>query len=162
MHRCCKKMYLQSELYVTKSRVLFSSSNYSIMHILTNIRKKFVSKQCHISNVDTLAITFKTLVQGGSNPGHQVTWQLNFVKWSLYLSGLYKESASCHPSGTYKFEVAPRFLGNLCTPALACDNFSKTLLLTFKYNLTESYYVRWGTAPLILLHSATLGTEQSW
>ena len=55
------------------------------MQILTITRKMFVSKQCHISIVNTLAITFKTLMQGGSNPAHQVTWQLNFVKWPLYL-----------------------------------------------------------------------------
>ena len=28
------------------------------------------------------------------------------------------ELASCHPSGTYNFEVAPRYLENLFTPAL--------------------------------------------
>jgi hypothetical protein len=26
------------------------------------------------------------------------------------------ELVSCHPSGDYNFEVAPRFLENLCTP----------------------------------------------
>jgi hypothetical protein len=28
------------------------------------------------------------------------------------------ELASCHPSGTYNFEVVPTFLENLCTPEL--------------------------------------------
>ena len=28
------------------------------------------------------------------------------------------ELASCHPSGAENFEVAPRFLENLCTPVL--------------------------------------------
>jgi hypothetical protein len=32
--------------------------------------------------------------------------------------GLSMETASCHPSGAKNLKLAPRFLGNLCTPGL--------------------------------------------
>jgi hypothetical protein len=37
---------------------------------------------------------------------------------TLYLCILDMQFASCCPSGAYNFEVAPRFLENMCTPGI--------------------------------------------
>jgi len=53
----------------------------------------------------------------------------------LYLWVVSMEFASCHPSGTCYFEVAPRFLENVCIPGVSiylfiCDTF---VMLSVEY-----------------------------
>jgi len=44
------------------------------------------------------------------------TWpeQLNFAWWGVFSARL----VSCHPSGSYNFEMATTFLENMWTPAM--------------------------------------------
>jgi hypothetical protein len=42
--------------------------------------------------------------------------QVNFVWWHVLFVGPQYGCSSCHPSGTWNFEVAARHLVNLCTP----------------------------------------------
>ena len=55
-----------------------------------------------------------------SNTGRQVAMATNFFFQSCarYLWMLSMDLASCHLSDTYDFEVASKFLDNLCTPEL--------------------------------------------
>jgi len=45
------------------------------------------------------------------------------------------ELASCHPSGTLNFEVAPGFLGNLWTPDIQHWELTSGRLFYFEYSL---------------------------
>ena len=43
----------------------------------------------------------------------------------------------CHPSGTQNFEVAPRFLENLCTSGLRSRDFHKNSLSVLFFNVRQ-------------------------
>lgn len=52
--------------------------------------------------------------QGACILGAKLHGQLNLVQWCpLFMDSQY---GTCHPSGTWSFEVGPRPLGNVCTP----------------------------------------------
>jgi hypothetical protein len=47
------------------------------------------------------------------------------------------ELASCHPSGTWNFEVAPRFLESLCTPGV--NRYVTRNPVTGKWDLSAAW-----------------------
>jgi len=55
----------------------------------------------------------KLLWQGCTNPRHQVAWS----QWDLKICGTWC-GTSCYPSDVQNFEVASRFLENICNPYL--------------------------------------------
>jgi hypothetical protein len=52
------------------------------------------------------------------NPRCEIAWVTNFFVVLPNICVFNMELVSCHLSGTYDFEVAARFVGDLCTPAL--------------------------------------------
>ena len=54
------------------------------------------------------------LCRGAQIVGTRSSWRLNFVRWRLLFVG----HATSHHSCTENFEVAPRFLKNLCIPGV--------------------------------------------
>jgi hypothetical protein len=69
---------------------------------------------------------------------------------ALYLCVPIVELSSCEPSGTQNFELAPRFLGNVCTPdtyykaKFKCRNTVQKYVHIISYvNLLANRILRW-------------------
>ena len=56
------------------------------------------------------------ICRGCTNPGRQVARGQYFMATPNICGSLVLHLSSCHTSGAWNFDVAPRFLDNLCTP----------------------------------------------